>query len=108
MDRSLLKKVRELYQSGDGWSRNRYFRSHGADGFMDCAMRRARHLSALSRAMNGCSGNGGVFEAKRGGGRVALKFRYENIAAVWTSYLTEEEFEMIIAGKEGGPGCRVC
>ncbi|MBI5529635.1 MAG: hypothetical protein HY897_25185 [Deltaproteobacteria bacterium] len=95
MDTRTYDRVKGLYLSLGDWSRNRAFFDF-ADPRSHRALKLARHLAAVRRALNACDQGAGTYTVERlRGGGVALHFRYDSIAARWTVYLGEREYDLI-------------
>ena len=103
MDAWTYDRVQSLYTSMGEWSRNRSFYEFN-DARTHRALRLARHLAGVHRAMETCAAGGGSCRVEhRQGGGVALHFNYLTIAARWTVFLSDREFQLI--SKEVPPAC---
>ena len=95
VDTQTYDKVRDLYVSLGEWSRNRSFHDF-ADARTHRALRLARHLAVVRRAMDLGADGGGRFKVeRRPGGGVAIHFNYLSIAARWTAFLSDREYQLI-------------
>ena len=102
MDTWTYERVRSLYTTMGEWSRNRAFYDF-ADVRTHRALRLARHLAAVARAIEGCGATGGRCTVERRRGIVAIHFEYRAIAARWTVYLSDQEYQLIT--REVLPAC---
>ena len=102
MDAWTYGKVKSLYSSMGEWSRNRSFFDFN-DARTHRALRLARHLAGVRRAMDLCAEGGGGYKVERRPGGVAIHFRYTNIAVRWTVFLSDREYQLI--SEEVLPAC---